>query len=138
MPVTLILSEVPYGRLTESSSRTSTQNSSRAAGSLITPEDLSASLQVATLNSQGNKTAETEATATSIESMRTFQVSDEVEEHSKMYYPDRNQRKDLPTIIAESNDCTAEVSGPGEVCGCWYRSFYCRDSRQDINALARL
>lgn len=117
-PATAVrLSEVPFGQLKRSGthSGTSSSNTDRLQGTVITTEDLSAALRAATLNTRDNKKTIPKVQPEDQEFTRVFRVSDEVKDDEKMYYQEKSQKHDLPTIIAESQGCSAEVSGPGEV-----------------------
>jgi len=119
MPAVINLSEVPYGQPTRSDSlsRTGTQNTDSLQGTVITTEDLSVALRAATLSTRENKNAAPDSQDQDQDQdfMRMFRVSDEVKDDVKMYYQEKTQKHDLPTIIAESQGCSAKVSGPGEV-----------------------
>ncbi|KAG0049779.1 hypothetical protein BGZ83_005398, partial [Gryganskiella cystojenkinii] len=118
MPATPILSETPYGQV-NTSATSSTGNGApnpvRPVASLISAQDLSPSLGSATLQRQ--EPVEIIPAPTPLRSrefVAMFRVRNDVEDHMKMYYADKTQRKDLPTVIAESQGCRAELSEQGE------------------------
>lgn len=117
MPVAPTLSEVPYEQAdpSQSSSRDSAPNPTRSIGSLISPEDLSASLLAATLRTESPIETVAAPLPPLQEFMTMFRVRDDVEDGMKMYYQEKSQKKDLPTLIAESQGCKVELSDQGAV-----------------------
>ena len=45
-----------------------------------------------------------------------FHVDDEVRDPYEMYYADKRQKIDLPTMLANEKSCEAQLSPDGRVC----------------------
>lgn len=51
-----------------------------------------------------------------------FHADDEIRDPFEMYYADKRQKIDLPTMLASEKGCEAQVSPDGRVC-IWMSAF---------------